>query len=198
MSLILVHLSFLVLKQVYNGILTDSPRLERLCGTKWTITDKTSSSQNTMMIKFQTDGSRSNRGFRLRYTSLQPASMELPSSNKGTAFSVLSGPSIIAIFIRKGKTSTFVSLKKSCPRLQEAPERPFKVYNFSLFANWQTSSDFLIWGCYWGLGPNSCLVYECPLLWLPNQAFYYAGPLSRNAAPLQELVQWNKLTSLVL
>ncbi|XP_055335662.1 cubilin-like [Paramacrobiotus metropolitanus] len=59
--------------EVLNGGLADSPRLERLCGSKWTVPDKISSSMNLMTIKFQTDGSKSNRGFKLRYSTFQPA-----------------------------------------------------------------------------------------------------------------------------
>ncbi|OQV20099.1 Cubilin [Hypsibius exemplaris] len=59
--------------EVYNGILPDSPRIERLCGSRQAISTKISSSMHYMTVRFQTDSSRTSRGFRLRYSSLEAA-----------------------------------------------------------------------------------------------------------------------------
>ena len=55
------------LRQVKNGILALSPTIQRYCGT--TIPDPVQSSGNTMMVRFRTDGSISNRGFSATYSS---------------------------------------------------------------------------------------------------------------------------------
>nr|KAG5692365.1 hypothetical protein BaRGS_007978 [Batillaria attramentaria] len=51
---------------VTNGIMDDSPMIGRYCGNN---TDVIESSANTMTVKFRSDGSISNRGFRAVYTS---------------------------------------------------------------------------------------------------------------------------------
>ena len=58
--------------QVFNGIIPLSPSIRRFCGT--TLPAPVESSSNTMMVKFKTDGSVSQRGFSAQYTSYDEAS----------------------------------------------------------------------------------------------------------------------------
>ncbi|KAL8573023.1 hypothetical protein ACOMHN_010453 [Nucella lapillus] len=58
--------------EVTNGIIARSPVMGRYCGNS-TTPDPVQSSSNTMTVKFRTDGSISNRGFRATYTSLEEA-----------------------------------------------------------------------------------------------------------------------------
>lgn len=54
--------------EIYNGIVTNSPRLERLCGTAQ-VGLQFRSSGNTMAVVFRTDSSVSNGGFTADYSS---------------------------------------------------------------------------------------------------------------------------------
>ena len=53
--------------QIYNGVFSDSPRLQRLCGES--NPGVLESYGNTMSVVFKTDGSISNGGFRTSFTS---------------------------------------------------------------------------------------------------------------------------------
>ncbi|KAJ8306835.1 hypothetical protein KUTeg_014919 [Tegillarca granosa] len=59
---------------VYNGIFDNSPLIKRLCGQYTdTMPEAIESSGNVMKVVFRTDGSRSGRGFRASYSSLESA-----------------------------------------------------------------------------------------------------------------------------
>jgi cubilin len=51
--------------------MADSPHIARVCGT--TIPAPIQSSSNTMLVRFRTDGSVSERGFMARYSSDEEA-----------------------------------------------------------------------------------------------------------------------------
>lgn len=57
--------------QIYNGNLDDSPRINRYCGENPVEVVETSA--NTAKVVFRTDGSVTNGGFRISYSSQNEA-----------------------------------------------------------------------------------------------------------------------------